>query len=343
MSGPTVLNDAQYPFGMVQPALHRQHLSHHSLHFSTLPQLLANISASIRPTSELQQKSIAVIVGVEYGPDVRRFANEGYHVIAFEPMELFYNFVRERIVDTHPEWAIDLRNIALGNESDTIVNIDYRNFTAVPVPATTLDALFVFHGEENRAEWEGKTVLHQDVAVMSIDVQGFELDVLQGAVEFLKHVQVLWFEMAACNPKTRLLFDLLDRHFVLFDFVPVGLPPQARINGYRGRENFLVNETRPGSFDGFYDWLCGWRSERGYKRVQTDVVAVRRDVVSEIVGELEEVGQKVCKEDDDKEEVEDSGEQEVGGKQGQSTMVVCRLRWLDQRVENITSGGRRRR
>lgn len=68
---------------------------------------------------------------------------------------------------------------------------------------------------------------------------------MQGGVEFLKHMRVLWFEMASCMPETRRIFDFLDRDFVLFDFVPVGQPSGGGVKkkGYKNRHNFSVNES----------------------------------------------------------------------------------------------------
>lgn len=310
-----------YAHGVIHPLLHRQYLSHHALHSSSVPLLLANLSASLAPpltvgadTDGNKRKSIVVIVGVEYGRDLRNFAADGHKVIAFEPMPDFYSRVSTAVAKynkenagTGPTWDVDLRNVALGNSSvlGTTVNLHYRKFTVIPVNASTLDV-----------ELASDTV--DDISVMSVDVQGFELSVIQGGLDMLKRVRVLWFEVGVCSQSARTLFDVLDKDFVLFDFVPVGRPEKEGRRGFTLREHFLVNESRPGSFDGFHDWLCAWRRDKGYVKVQTDIVAVRRDVVDALLPDLDSIGARGC-----------GGGSLRGGERETEKREECRLRWID--------------
>lgn len=320
----------QYAHGVIQPLLHRQYLSHSALHRSSLPLILANLSAALAPplavgtdNQGMRKKSTVVIVGVEYGKDLSNFAEDGHKMIAFEPMPHFYSQVstvvqtyNDNTAQTDLKWDVDLRNVALGNSSviGTTVNLHYRNFTVIPVNASTLDVeLYSSHNDH-------------DICVMSVDVQGFELSVIQGGLQLLKRVRMIWFEVGVCSQSARTLFDVLDKDFVLFDFVPVGKPKDEVSRGFRARQNFLLNASRPASFDGFHDWLCGWRRDKGYVKVQTDVVAVRRDVVHAVLPGLESLGVKAC------------GGGGVGVREGEritEKIPECRLRLLDNGfVEN---------
>lgn len=74
---------------------------------------------------------------------------------------------------------------------------------------------------------------------------------------------------------------MLDEEYVLFDFVPWG---RALSKNWQQRDekgfSLLYNaKGRPGSFDAHFKWLCNERRSR-FEWVQTDLVAIRRDLVT---------------------------------------------------------------
>ena len=91
------------------------------------------------------------------------------------------------------------------------INVSFKKIGKVQVKS--LDS--VFANRQNRPN------------VMKIDVEGYELKVLQGATELLKEIQVLQFEFGGTALDNRIFFrdfwDLLHQDFSIFRLAPFGL------------------------------------------------------------------------------------------------------------------------
>lgn len=110
-------------------------------------------------------------------------------------------------------------------------------------------------------------------------------------------------ESIACEASALRVLDLLKGNYVLFDFVPWGYPGDrdTEITGVpKARESFLYDTERPGDIDGYWQWLCD-AQRAGYRWLQTDILAVRKDILCDTMQNgIRKIGD-VCghKEDDD--------------------------------------------
>lgn len=253
--------------GHVSPLLYVQSLSHFAFHAEVLQKTLANPYSPSR----------VAIVGVEYGRDVAHFARSSYDVIAVEPLPTYVSHLRSLIRD-HPDWSITLHAVAAGNPSGSSQNvtISYGENVEKTVPLRKLDDLVK---GENRS-----------LAVLSIDIQGDELDVLRGAKAILRNgaVQTVWVEGIACNDKVKEVLKLLDRsNYAIMDFVPWGRPKQQKDTDGPPKtiDSFVFSNDRPSKFDDYLQWMCDAR-KKSFKWLQTDFVAVHRDVLEDVLSTL---------------------------------------------------------
>lgn len=254
--------------GHLSPLLYKQALSHQAFHSAPLQQALANLFAPPKTV---------LIIGVEFGNDVKHFASAGYRVIAFEPMPRFLGLLRKSI-SKHPEWDVQLHPYAAGNETSSFT-LKYQDLQ--PQPAVPVRKVDDFVDEE--------------VAVMSVDIQGDELGVLTGAKQLLERtVGVVWVEAMSCNERVLKLLEMLDDEFVFFDFVPWGRPlGAARSEAMIERRNYHFDLERPAEFGAYVKWLCKAREEN-YRMLQTDLVGVRRNRVMEVAAAMGTLGDDVC-------------------------------------------------
>lgn len=242
--------------GEINALLHGQSLSHFAFHSEAVQQALASL---------FLPQTIA-IVGVEWGSDLQHFAASGYRVLAIEPASKFVTHLRS-VAEQHPTWDVTVFPFAAGNKANASIDLRYDNEdVAETVSVERLDD----HVDER-------------LAVLSADVQGDELAVLQGSARLLRDsVASVWVEAIACNDRVSKMLELLDEHFVLFDFVPWGMPSDYDRNDVpKLPTSFVYNPNRPTSFEGYLDWMCSAR-ERGYKWLQTDFLGVRRDLVQQV-------------------------------------------------------------
>lgn len=253
--------------GHIHPLLHEQALSHFALHSFGIQHRLASF---------FKPRSLA-IVGVEWGKDVRQFAQAGYHVYAVEPASKYIKHLNGLKGD-YPSWNITVLPFAAGNESDTSMDLTYDNDNV----SETVDV----HRLEDH--------ISESLAVLSVDVQGDELGVLQGAARLLQNVSSVWVEAIACNSRNSEMLELLDRHFTIFDFVPWGLPNSAdpaRVP--TERSSFLFNRRRPSAFTDYLAWMCKSR-ESSFKWLQTDFLAIRTVLVDKVWDQLVTFAQDTC-------------------------------------------------
>lgn len=259
-----------YHKGHVHASLHRQALSHQAFHSRPLKLALAQL-ASRWPSCN----RTAVFVGVEFGGEMKHFADHGFRVIGFEPNPRFASGMREQILN-NTSWDAQLYEYAAGEEPGHIT-FTYQDEN--PVHATVVRL---------------NDYVHESIAVLSVDVQGVEDTVLKGATKLLNSsIAMIWFEVVSCNDRVASILDLLDDQYVLFDFVPWGHPKKSK-DGYNVRkENYAFNPKRPSSFKDYLSWLCTTK-EQEYKFLQTDIVAIRRSFLPSIVQDFDSLGNTAC-------------------------------------------------
>lgn len=148
--------------GFIRSELFNQHLSHLAFHSGTTKLTLADLFASDAP------RTVAV-VGVEWGSEVSDFAERSYIVHAIEPLPNFVSHL-ERLIASNSHWNVHLHPYAAVAERDTgNITLSYDNAGAIATVRTAvLDDL-----------------VDAELDVLSVDVQGAELDVLLGAKELL--------------------------------------------------------------------------------------------------------------------------------------------------------------
>ncbi len=236
--------------------LHRLQLSHFAFHTDALKTRLARLAAPPNAT--------VVIVGVEWGNDMAALAHAGYRVIAVEADPQHARTLRQRVQD-NPTW--DVRVVEA-----------YAAATAESERQVTVDSL-----------------VSTEVAVLSVDVQGAEHEVLRGASKLLaeRRVRTLWVESIACQASALHVLHMLKDEFELFDFVPWGLARGKDAKVPRTRDSFLFDDARPGGIDQYWQWLCD--AQRGrYKWLQTDFLAVRKDLVDDALREKLRALPRLC-------------------------------------------------
>lgn len=208
----------------------------------------------------------------------------------FSTMKLTHNFTitlpkSNRQTRTKKDRQLDvvLHNVAAGNVTGGEILIHYRN-VASRVRLSRVD-----------------DVVREPVRLLSIDIQGAELSVLQGATRLLQSspAPMVWTEAIACNPRLPHLLSLLDAHdFAIFDFVPVGTPfsenNHHNNHSWTHRHNFAFQPRRPSAFSDYLDWLCA-QKHATFNILQTDFVAIRRDALSpSVVTRLATIADNVC-------------------------------------------------
>lgn len=260
---------------VIHPLLHSQGLSHMIFHTVTFQEKLAAAIPEEFPRSVL-------IAGVEWGLDARHFAKIGYRVVAFEPMSTFFERLdrhfnsEEGVTVDGNRVNVSLFNLAAGKESG-VLDLGYNYMKQASVPIVRID-----------------DKVDEPISVLMADVQGNELEVLQGASKLLTSVQMIWVEAIACNPKLDPLLRFLDdEDFSIFDFVPFGRPIGQDPNvAPRERDNFLYNPERPSSFDSYLEWFCS--SKSNFTMLQTDFVAVKRSLHPTVIPRLRTIGAEAC-------------------------------------------------
>lgn len=233
----------------IHPDLHELRLSHFAFHSDRFKVSLANSIATTSPNA-----GIVVIVGVEWGNDMAALANAGHTIIAVESDESHVKLLRKRVRE-NPSW-------------DVRVVHAFAGFTDMAPNQVTVDTLV---GDDDIF-----------VDVLSIDVQGAEWDVLQGSMQILRQgrVKSLWVESIACQASALHVLHRLQSEFELFDFVPWGLPHGLNAKVPMTLDSFVLEPDRSPQIDGYWQWLCDTQRQ-SYKWLQTDILAVRKDLVDE--------------------------------------------------------------
>lgn len=259
------------PRGHLGDVLFAQGMSHVAFHEPSMKLALARLfSGGARTVG---------VVGVEWGTEVHLFAQNGYTVHAFEPMPAFHAAMEKTIrmnalhaaAGRSTRWNVRLHQVAAGADNTGTMDIKYEG-RQTKVRRGRLDDF-----------------VRDELAVLSVDIQGAELDVLQGARKLLgpDGARSLWIEIFPCNPKVLGVFEILDEHYAIFDFMPWGLPREKSGGGVNETVNLDKHPAwfgdsggrRPSGFKRYYDWFCRV-SHRRFAWMQSDILAVRRDLVT---------------------------------------------------------------
>lgn len=261
------------PRGHLGDVLFKQGVSHVVFHDFRAKSRLASLVA---PAGE--SKGAVGVVGVEYGGEVWMFASEGYTVHAFEPMPKYLRAMEatmKRKEDAAADrsqrrWDIRLHRIAAGSQRNGTLVLKYQTASAeVPV---------------GRIE----DYVDQELDVLSIDTQGSEVDVLRGATRLINEagVRSLWIEIFSCNKRVLEILHLLDEKYAIFDFVPWGDPRKdgtglsmKTMNLIRHPSFVAEGAQRPSEFSAYWNWMCE-EKRFGFNWLQSDILAVRRDVIT---------------------------------------------------------------
>lgn len=157
--------------------------------------------------------SVTVDVGANCGLYTRKLARLSRQVHAFEPSHDMANLLRRTSAAN-----VSVHEIALSDQTGTaelyipqdddqliyglasleprLVASDHQHVVATKVPTVRLDA-----------------IVHQDVAFVKIDVEGHELNVLNGSVELLEHSQPVFLVEAEDRHRaqaTNSIFDFFE-------------------------------------------------------------------------------------------------------------------------------------
>lgn len=176
-----------------------------------------------------------------------------------------------------------LHNLAAGNETGGETTIHYRNVSTRVRLSRVDDAV------------------HEPARLLSVDIQGAELSVLQGATDLFgqsPQLSMVWTEAIACNPQLPGLLSLLDAFdFAVFDFALVGTPLSTNTphnHSWTHLHNFVFQPDRPSTFPDYLDWLCA-QKRAAFNVLQTDFVAIRRDILSpQAMTRLANIADTIC-------------------------------------------------
>lgn len=263
--------------GYLGDTLFRQGLSH--LVFHHLP-VKRHLAALLAPNDG--SKPAVGVVGVEFGMEVYMFAKAGYTVHAFEPMPRYYGLMatslRKNAVlaeqGKERKWDVRVHNIAAGSENGS------------------MKLRYLTEGSNETSEVRIRRIddyVKQELAVLSVDIQGSEIDALRGATKLIEEsgVRSLWIEIFPCNKRVLEVFKLLDEKYVMFDFVPWGRPRTGK--GVKSDSTMNLDKhpsfftadgaERPSEFYAFWKWMCG-KKKGPYVWIQSDILAIRRDLVT---------------------------------------------------------------
>lgn len=270
-----------FPAGLVSPLFRDQRLSHYAFHHTGSQARLARLFAPPPAT--------IVIVGVEWGTDAIALARAGYRVIGIEPLRHFV----AHMTDVAAREGLDIRMVhaAAGATSGGEVTVNYENAGKAGVETVTA----VTVDEVLEAEPGGAPAT---VAVLAVDIQGEEAAVVDGAKRALARGSVasVWVEAIACNERVRPLLATLDAQFTLFDYAPWGAPRgwSTATRGPPSSADAFVAGGFPMELAPWWTALCAVQ-RRVYQWLQTDVVGVRRDLLTNhVVRELVGHGEAVC-------------------------------------------------
>jgi len=154
----------------------------------------------IKNNIDINGKTI-IDIGANFGFHTLEFADlvgECGKVISFEPQKLIYYQLCGNIILNGYD-NVTAYNVALGNETTTLKmeNLNYHSDNTINIGNAHLNAYtdLAYNDVEVRPL---DSYEFEDVAVLKIDVQGYEPKVLDGAIETIKkHKPIIFIEVEA--------------------------------------------------------------------------------------------------------------------------------------------------
>ena len=164
---------------------------------------------------------VALDIGAHVGIWSMRLAEKFKRIYAFEPVPKHIECWKQnmkRFTNEHSEWenASILNTVALGHENGTGTMIVPN--TTNTGRATFVEKLFIKKHDFPKIQVATKTLdsfEFSQVDFIKIDVETFELEVLQGAENTIrKHKPTMYIEM--CNPEAYTFIEKLDIGYKIF-------------------------------------------------------------------------------------------------------------------------------
>lgn len=256
----TVLSqDGLPPRGHFSSLLWDQGMAHDQFHLQPMKDRILNL---------VRKYNRIAVVGVSGGSEVLTWARRGYEVHAFEPMAASIDHLRKNGKGLSD---MIIHHVAATNTNSGFMTVKYKpmNWTA-RVKQARVDSKL--HGKA--------------VDVLSVDVQGAEWPVLEGAMKLLEtpgKVRSLWVELFPCGKNNlRMLYKLDALGYVLFDMIPLGA---TRSTGQREAMNMAPDAVkkgwnkRPSNFKEHFKHMC-WVKRKYWIWYATDILAIQRELVT---------------------------------------------------------------
>lgn len=164
----------------------------------------------------------------EWSISIRRVLNNA-RILAFEPSEKTFKLLEQNTLSE----SVEIHNIGFSNTSGK--KILFSDTESSGFASLTKRRVSHFGIEMNLEEEITLNTLNEFVRrsqiipnLIKLDVEGHELDVLQGALDVISDVQVIQFEFGGCNLDTRTTFQdfwylFRDRNYSLYRLSPSGL------------------------------------------------------------------------------------------------------------------------
>lgn len=189
-------------------------------------------------TEYCRQATVVIDVGAHIGTMTIIAASllaPGGHVLAFEPSPKFFRILQRNIALNTLTEKVQLYQMAVGaSRRETFINeavaddtTNHIDTVGTPVTQTTLDI---------------QTKDYPAIDFLKIDVEGYELEVLQGARETLAKTKTIYIEFYTKNLlgagyDPALVISLLTQHFTLFTLSGSTLVPFT----YERGTDYMVN------------------------------------------------------------------------------------------------------
>jgi FkbM family methyltransferase len=166
---------------------------------------------------------------------IKKFNVKEIHI--FEPCKLNIEIIKEKFSDKR----IKINNCGLSNlDSEAILYSNETGSGLASLSKRKLDHFGIkFDNEElikliRFDEYWKNNIKSEYVDLMKIDVEGHELNVLEGAGNYINNIKVIQFEFGGCNIDTKTFFQefwyfFQQRNFQIYRITPIGA---LEINSY---------------------------------------------------------------------------------------------------------------